>query len=365
MSRGRLWTLRYGVPALAVAMLAFALWSVMRADRPPEQADPPMAPAASAFPRSVAGTGIVEPSSEVIAVATELGGVITNVFVVAGDKVAAKQPLFSIDDRIYRAAVDQARATVEAQSAAIANIDSQLELQHAVIDRASAAVDSAVAERDRAASDRKRYVTLSAADFASRQRLESAAADDRKADAGLVGARAALVSARRQLPVLGAARKEAEARLTEAQAALARAETDLDRTVVRAPITGAILKVNVRLGEYAQPGVLANALVTMGAVDPMHVRVEVDETDAHRINPTASAMAELRGDPSVRTPLTFVRIEPQVIPKRALNGAPGERVDMRVLQVIYRFDPAAFPAFSGQEVDVFIEAPDRVQAKAR
>jgi multidrug resistance efflux pump len=60
---------------------------------------------------------------------------------------------------------------------------------------------------------------------------------------------------------------------------------DLDKTVVKAPIDGAILKVNVRLGDYAQAGVLAEPLMTMGSVDPLHVQVDIDETETCRVRP--------------------------------------------------------------------------------
>jgi hypothetical protein len=56
-----------------------------------------------------------------------------------------------------------------------------------------------------------------------------------------------------------------------------------------------------------------------------------------------------------KIPLTFVRIEPYVVPKKSLTGENTERVDTRVLQIIYRFDRPPFPVYAGQQVDVFIE----------
>src|SRR5262249_22325668 len=99
-----------------------------------------------------------------------------------------------------------------------------------------------------------------------------------------------------------------------------------------APIDGAILKVNVRLGEYAQAGVLSDPLMTMGSVDPLHVRVDIDETETWRIRPGHAALARLRGNPEISAPLTFVRFEPYVLAKRSLTGDTTERVDTRVLQ---------------------------------
>jgi hypothetical protein len=63
----------------------------------------------------------------------------------------------------------------------------------------------------------------------------------------------------------------------------------------------------------------------------------------------------MKGDAERRIPLEFVRIDPYIVPKRSLTGDNTERVDVRVLQVIYRFRPPAFPAYVGQQVDVFID----------
>ena len=125
---------------------------------------------------------------------------------------------------------------------------------------------------------------------------------------------------------------------------------------------GVILKVNVRLGEYAQAGVLANPLMTMGSVNPLHVRVDIDEADSWRVHADSPAVARLRGNPAISVALSFVRFEPYVLAKRSLSGDTAERVDTRVLQAIYAFAPADFPAFVGQQVDVFVKAPSRAEA---
>src|SRR6185436_8548510 len=106
----------------------------------------------------------------------------------------------------------------------------------------------------------------------------------------------------------------------------------------------------------AQAGPLGTPLIVLGDTRRMHVRVDVDENDAWRIRPDAAAEASLRGNSSLKTPLTFVRIEPYVIPKRSLTGESTERVDTRVLQVLYKFPRAALPVYVGQQMDVFIEA---------
>ena len=64
----------------------------------------------------------------------------------------------------------------------------------------------------------------------------------------------------------------------------------------------------------------------------------------------------MRGDPRQEFRLSFVRVEPYVIPKKSLTGDNTERVDTRVLQVIYALETKDRPVYVGQQMDVFIEA---------
>jgi len=193
---------RHGIPLLALAMVSFAGWSIAAKLDPRVAASPPIAAPTSPYDDTVAGTGIVEPASEVIALAIERGGVISRIDVMAGDRVKAGRPLFAIDDRDYRAAVAQDEAAVAAAEASIAAIDESLILQRDAIDQARATLDSAEAERVRAALDRTRYAELARDAWAPRQRLETAAADAQKADASVAAAKATLASAQQQIEVL-------------------------------------------------------------------------------------------------------------------------------------------------------------------
>jgi HlyD family secretion protein len=87
----------------------------------------------------------------------------------------------------------------------------------------------------------------------------------------------------------------------------------------------------------------------------LHVRVDVDENDAWRFRPCASALASVRGNPELKTPVKFEHTDPDVVPKVSLTGDSTQRVDTRVLQVIYSFDRGALPVYVGQQMDVFIE----------
>ena len=353
---------RHGIPLLAIAMISFAGWSVASKYSPRSVTTPPIPAPTHPYDNDVAGAGIIEPASEVIALAIERGGVVTRVDVVAGDPVKAGQPLFAIDARNYQAAFAQAEASVTAEGAAITSIDQNILLQRDAVDQARANLDSAEAERTRASLDQTRYAILARSANATHQRFETATADAEKASASVAAAKASLASTRQQNEVLLAQRREGEAKLAQTKAALEGARADLDKTVVKAPVDGVILKVNVRLGEYAQAGVLANPLMTMGSVDPLHVRVDIDEANSWRVHADSPAVARLRGNPAISVALSFVRFEPYVLAKRSLSGDTAERVDTRVLQAIYAFAPADFPAFVGQQVDVFVKAPSRAEA---
>ena len=124
-----------------------------------------------------------------------------------------------------------------------------------------------------------------------------------------------------------------------------------------------MLQVNVRPGEFvgAPPG---QALIVLGSVTQLHVRVDIDEYDIPRFVADAPARATLKGQATEFFPLKFVRIEPYVVPKKSLTGDNTERVDTRVLQVIYAIDAQNRRLFVGQQLDVFIDASKEPERQA-
>ena len=101
-------------------------------------------------------------------------------------------------------------------------------------------------------------------------------------------------------------------------------------------------------------------LILLGDTETLQVRADIDEVNAPLVVPGSPAVAYLKGFQTDRAiSLTFDRIEPYIVPKRSLTGDNRERVDTRVLQVIYQFDRPSFPIYVGQQVDVFIERSDQ------
>jgi multidrug resistance efflux pump len=167
------------------------------------------------------------------------------------------------------------------------------------------------------------------------------------------------VQKRRNAELLAQAKVEsAKAALVVTEAELKATRVTLDRLTVRAPLPCEVMQVNIRPGEFAQAGVLSTPLMVLGNLDLLYVRVDIDENDAWRFKPETRAVASMRGNRELRTDLSFVRVEPFVTAKKSLTGSSTERVDTRVLQVLYSFPRRVLPAYVGQQMDVFIEAPD-------
>jgi len=144
--------------------------------------------------------------------------------------------------------------------------------------------------------------------------------------------------------------------MEEAAAAFEVVATNIERSTIRAPIKGQVLQVNVRPGQTADINPFDNkSLMIFGQTDPLHIRVEVDEDDAWRIEKGPPAMAYVRGNSSIQVTLKFLYIEPFIVPKTALTGENIERVDTRVLQVIYELNREDLPIYPGQLMDVYIE----------
>jgi HlyD family secretion protein len=149
----------------------------------------------------------------------------------------------------------------------------------------------------------------------------------------------------------------AKSEVAEAEAQLKAVETNIDRLSTRTPMDGVILQNKVRLGQYAQCGPLSEPLMVLGRGKHIHVRADVDENDAWRVRPNTPAIAYVRGDATQKYAVEFVRFEPYVIPKKSLTGDTTERVDTRVLQVIYRVKDQNAPLYVGQQMDLYIDTP--------
>jgi len=149
--------------------------------------------------------------------------------------------------------------------------------------------------------------------------------------------------------------RTAHADVVWAEAQVNETSTNVEREMIRAPIAGRILQMNIRPGEYAATGVLGTPLLLLGGTEPLHIRVDIDEADQWRFREGARARAFVRGNSELASNLKFEYVEPYIVPKQSLTGDTAQRVDTRVLQIIYSFAPNSLPAYVGQQVDVFVE----------
>jgi multidrug resistance efflux pump len=156
----------------------------------------------------------------------------------------------------------------------------------------------------------------------------------------------------------------ARAAVDQAEAEVAQIKTEIERAVVRAPIEGEVLQVNVRTGESVS-GQSQQALMLLGQLHPLHVRADIDEHDIPQFASNGKAVLQLRGKNDRHYPLKFVRVEPYVVAKRWLTGDNTERVDTRVLQVIYQVEQLDSAAYVGQQVAVFIDADEHRGSDSR
>lgn len=298
---------------LAVAGILTALALIRKSAQKAPDPGPVNEPARASFANTVAATGLIEASRENVKIAAPKGGVVIRVLVKVGDVVKSGDPLFQLDDREAKARL----ANMEAQLAAT-------EAQRGVEQNGLADWTDQLHR------------------FEKLERDQVATADELK---------------RRQFARAGAEARLAalEAQVVAMKAQLALARTESEVLTVKAPRDGRLLQVNVREGEFAPAAVIAEPLMLLGDVDKLQVRGEVDEQNALLVRPEAQAEASLKGHSELKIPLRFVRIEPFVVPKRSLTGDSLERVDTRVLQVVYEFDRPRFPVYVGQQVDVFIE----------
>ena len=261
---------------------------------------PPVAPPTKHYAHGgIGASGIVEALRENTLIGVPVSGLLTRVFVAQWDHVEAGSPLLQLDDREPQSQLHVRAAEVTVVEAQLAGLHTQLARIQKLISAGAAPVENLETLQD------SLVVT--------------------------------------------------QAQLAAARAGVAQTQLLLGRLTVRAPAAGTILQVNSRAGEFVVAGANTPPLV-LGDLSRVQVRADVDEQIAPRVKAGKPAIGYLTGDSTHAIPMTFVRIEPFVIPKKSLTGASTERVDTRVLQVIYQFTPSEERAvYVGQQLDVFID----------
>ncbi len=309
------------LPILAILGFSFGVFTVVKGNQPTPIAQPVSQPADSPYQDFIAGAGLIEPRSQNIAIGTPIGGIVKSIEVKVGDQVKANQALFRLDDQ-------EALAQLQIRSANLAKAKASVVEMQASVNEAQALLQMMEAVTDTRAISNEELVKRRSTYAISLTRLETV-----------------------------------KTQVLQAEAELAAVQTTLNRLIIRAPSDAQVLQVNLRSGEFAAAGLNAQPLMLLGDLTQYHVRVDIDENDAWRFQPKSKAVAYIRGNRQFKADLQFVWVEPYVIPKKSLTGDSTERVDTRVLQALYRFDPHQIPTYIGQQMDVFIEVPKSQKVK--
>lgn len=348
---------RYVLPMVAMLGLGFSVSMVILGRQQPAIAEPyqqpPIRPTV-AFQHEIAGAGLIEARDENIPIAANLPGVVTEVLVKVGQKVRKGDPLFVIDDRPFRADLKVRKAALTAAEAELHRLEKAPRAEDLPI--AEAALEEAQANLSSAEVTLNRATQLIQRNAGTQSELDSARFAYQAAKAAVARTGADLIRLRR-----GTWEEDLQvsrAKVEQARAQVESVEIDLDRLTTRALADGKVLQVNVRPGQFAAV-LWKEPLIVIGNDDRLHVRIDIDEHDLPYFKKDARAIGYLRGhtSPEDRFDLTFVRIEPYVIPKRSLTGDNSERVDTRVLQVIYALpDARPIDVFVGQQMDAYLDA---------
>lgn len=348
-----------GAGVLLAVVVAFLLNQAHPAQPPAFQ------PAANPYAQAIYAEGIIESaqgSGENVNVLPEVSGPVVSISVAEGDMVKAGQPLFAIDNSVQRGTTEQERLQAQAAAAALNELKAEprretLAVAQAQLAQAQANLKSLVDVRDKL----ERSAQLDPRSV-SRESLNSAV------DAAKAGDEAVTV-AQRQLDLTKAGAWVYDIQNQQAQyGALTHAYQAgaalLAKYVVKAPADGTVLAMNAGKGDYVSPQGAYDtyteayqpvAVLSAGS-GLLAVRCYIDEILLSRLPRGSAIKAEMivRGS-GVHVPLQFVRIQPYVTPKIELSDERQERVDLRVLPVIFDFhtDPS-LKIYPGELVDVYV-----------
>jgi membrane fusion protein, multidrug efflux system len=225
-----------------------------------------------------------------VSISAQVGAAIVDVPVTDNQLVEPGAVLVRLDDRDYKAQVEQATAQVDQATANVANVDAQVAAQQARIDQAAKQTAQAQAALAFAQQQEQRYTALVKNGAGTVEQAQQYTSGLLQAQATYAAAQANAVATEKQLPVLKAQREIAEGQLGQARAAQEQAEANLSRTLITAPVAGRVSRLTAAKGNYAAVGqtlmmfvprdvwVTANfketQLLTLRPGDPVDIRID-------------------------------------------------------------------------------------------
>lgn len=333
-------------------------------------AQPPVFnPAPNPYPAGLYANGIVQSdqaNGTDTALYPEVAGTVIQIAASEGQRVKQGDILIRLDDSVQRATAEQLGAQAQAAKAALAELRAQPRPESLAVVSAQVEVAEATLKMSKDTFDKLEGVNRLTPDVVSRDQLDTAANAVRVATANL-----AVAHKQYDLTKAGAWSYDIQAQ-TQQYVALDKAYRSaralLEKYTIRAPVDGSVLSIQTAVGSYVSAqGTYdtisgSNAPVIVmggGSGDQLSVRCYIDEILIHRLALDSGTPAQLfiRGT-KVSIPLQYVRVQPYVSPKIQLSSERAERVDLRVLPVIFRLKkPSGVQLYPGQLVDVYIGEP--------
>ncbi|HVW69681.1 MAG TPA: biotin/lipoyl-binding protein [Steroidobacteraceae bacterium] len=347
--------------------LVLALISAFLFSQQPKAQPPLFKPAANPFGKGIYANGMIESDQAQganINIYPEVSGPITQILVTEGQLVHKGDPLLTVDDSVQRATAEQQRAQAEAAAATLRELKAEPRPENLAV--AAAQVDNARAALKNATDQ---LVKLQNSYEMDAKSISVDALDNARNAAQVAATNLEVVQKQYALTKAGAWAYDIE-NADRTYTALLKASLSsaalLAKYTLRAPSDGVVLAVQSSVGSYVSSQGAYDSytqgfdpLVVMGLPQRhLQVRAYIDEILVHELPQSGAMKAEMfiRGTQD-HVPLTFVRVQPFISPKIELSDERLERVDLRVLPVIFRFEkPAGLSLYPGQLVDVYVGA---------
>lgn len=338
--------------AICLLMVPIFMWTKRKSETqapfPIEQAIPtPQSP----FKFYISAVGVVEASSGNISIGSPMNRLVDKVNVVVGQKVKKGDELFRLEANDLLADLEVRRLEYENALASLKKLEA-LPRQEDVAS-AKALLDRAKAELEQAKSQFQNVEGLQLSGAMSTEEVarrkyayEQAEANYQQAEASFNKTKAGAWEPNLQI---------ARLKVKQAKAMAERIKSDLERTIIRAPIDATVLQIKIHPGEFPPSDSNLSPPMILGNTDLLYLRVGINQFDASFFDSKSPAIAFLQGNAQIQFPLNFVRIEPFFVAKQIVSNDISEKIDTRVLQVIYSFKEGENRVFVGQQMDVFIE----------
>jgi ABC exporter DevB family membrane fusion protein len=298
----------------------------------------------------IAAPGLVEPAGEEFKIGSELSGRIRTLLVEEGDSIQRGQTIGVLENSEFVARIGSAEGQVQQREAELQRLRNGARSEERSL--AKLRVEEAETVLRNAETELRRREELFKTGDVSKEELDRATRDFRvaTAQAGQAEQSDALVNAEARTDDIA----RAEAALDSAKAQLQEARALLDKTSIRSPVAGIVLRKHLKAGENIWPG---SNIVTIGGTGGLRVRVDVDEADIGKIRVGQRAYVSAQAYGERKFWGQVVRISQMLGKKNIRTDEPAERIDTKVLETLVELeDDSSLPP--GLRVNAFIVAHD-------